>query len=79
MPLQGSGTFAAEAMLAMFVSNHAPVLVLANGAYGERLKGIAPHNASTTPSFEKTRLGRFDVAALDIALAGALTFSNYET
>lgn len=36
VPMQGSGTFAVEAMLGSFVPRDGKVLVLANGAYGQR-------------------------------------------
>ncbi len=36
VPIQGSGTFAVEAMLGTFVPKDGHVLVLANGAYGKR-------------------------------------------
>jgi len=36
VPMQGSGTFAVEAMLGSFVPKDGKVLVLANGAYGKR-------------------------------------------
>ena len=36
VPMQGSGTFAVEAMLGCFVPRDGKVLVLANGAYGQR-------------------------------------------
>ena len=36
VPMQGSGTFAVEAMLASFIPKDGKVLVLANGAYGKR-------------------------------------------
>lgn len=36
VPMQGSGTFAVEAMLASFIPRGAKTLVLANGAYGKR-------------------------------------------
>lgn len=36
VPIQGSGTFAVEAMLGTFVPRDGKVLVLANGAYGKR-------------------------------------------
>ena len=36
VPMQGSGTFAVEAMLASFVPRDGKALVLANGAYGKR-------------------------------------------
>lgn len=36
VPMQGSGTFSVEAMLGSFVPRDGKVLVLANGAYGQR-------------------------------------------
>ncbi len=36
VPMQGSGTFAVEAMLGSFLPKEAKALVLANGAYGQR-------------------------------------------
>ncbi len=40
VPLQGSGTFAVEAAIATLVPRDGKVLVLINGAYGERLAKI---------------------------------------
>lgn len=40
VPIQGSGTFAVEAMLTSFVPAKGKVLVLINGAYGHRAKRI---------------------------------------
>ena len=40
VPMQGSGTFAVEAMLTTFVAPDATVLMLINGAYGHRAKKI---------------------------------------
>lgn len=40
VPMQGSGTFAVEAMLTTFVPPKGKVLVLINGAYGQRAKRI---------------------------------------
>jgi 2-aminoethylphosphonate-pyruvate transaminase len=40
VPMQGSGTFAVEAMLTSFVPRNGKVLVLINGAYGKRAKRI---------------------------------------
>jgi 2-aminoethylphosphonate-pyruvate transaminase len=37
VPLQGSGTFVVEAMLATFVPPAGKLLILANGAYGQRM------------------------------------------
>ncbi len=40
VPMQGSGTFAVEAMLTTFVPRNGKVLLLINGAYGQRAKKI---------------------------------------
>ena len=40
VPMQGSGTFAVEAMLTTFVPRAGKVLLLVNGAYGRRAKQI---------------------------------------
>src|SRR5208283_4582049 len=40
VPMQGSGTFAVEAMLTTFVPKTGKVLVLINGAYGQRARRI---------------------------------------
>jgi 2-aminoethylphosphonate-pyruvate transaminase len=40
VPMQGSGTFAVEAMLTTFAPRDGAVLVLVNGAYGQRAKRI---------------------------------------
>lgn len=40
VPMQGSGTFAVEAMLTTFIPRDGKVLLLINGAYGQRAKKI---------------------------------------
>jgi 2-aminoethylphosphonate-pyruvate transaminase len=40
VPMQGSGTFAVEAMLTTFIPKTGKVLLLINGAYGQRAKKI---------------------------------------
>ena len=40
VPIQGSGTFAVEAMLGTFLDRKSKTLVLANGAYGNRMAEI---------------------------------------
>jgi 2-aminoethylphosphonate-pyruvate transaminase len=40
VPMQGSGTFAVEAMLTTFVPRDGAILVLINGAYGQRARRI---------------------------------------
>lgn len=43
VPLQGSGTFAVEAMLATLVPRAGKVLILINGAYGKRMAKICDY------------------------------------
>src|SRR6185436_4063724 len=40
VPMQGSGTFAVEGMLTTMVPKNGKVLLLVNGAYGQRAKKI---------------------------------------
>src|SRR5437868_14145456 len=40
VPMQGSGTFAVEAMLGCFVPAKGKLLILINGAYGKRMARI---------------------------------------
>src|SRR4051794_8289218 len=43
VPLQGSGTFAVEAMLGTFVPKPGRLLILINGAYGRRMARICEY------------------------------------
>lgn len=47
VPLQGSGTFIVEAMLSNFVPADGKVLILINGAYGERMRTICEYHGRT--------------------------------
>jgi 2-aminoethylphosphonate-pyruvate transaminase len=69
--LQGSGTFGVEAMLGTAVPRDGRLLVLANGAYGERMIEIAsrlgiPHEAVRVPEDEP-----IDPAALPLPMKRA--------
>ena len=44
VPMQGSGTFAVEAMITTFVPHGGKLLVLINGAYGQRAKQDLPRS-----------------------------------
>jgi 2-aminoethylphosphonate-pyruvate transaminase len=65
VPMQGSGTFAVEAMLTTFVPPAGKVLLLTNGAYGQRAKkileiarrGVVVHE---TPEDTRPDLGKVD-------------------
>lgn len=52
VPLQGSGTFAIEAMLATLVPRGARVLLLVNGAYGRRMADICRRIARDCEIYE---------------------------
>ncbi len=45
VPLQGSGTFVVEAMLINFVPRDGKLLILVNGAYGQRMQKICEYHA----------------------------------
>lgn len=69
VPMQGSGTFAVESMLGSLVPPSGKLLVVANGAYGERMAKIAAvlglaHTKLTLPEWEPVSLSVID-AALD--------------
>ena len=44
VPLQGSGSFGVEAMIINFVRKNEPIIILINGAYGERIQQICQHH-----------------------------------
>ena len=52
VPVQGSGTFAVEAMITSFVPRTGKLLVLINGAYGQRALKIAQIAGRATASLE---------------------------
>src|SRR6266852_5787683 len=43
IPMQGTGTFGVEAVLSSVVPPNGKLLILANGAYGERMAQMAAH------------------------------------
>ncbi len=69
VPVQGSGTFAVEAMLGTLVPPHGRLLVLANGAYGERMARIAAIHRRRLVVLRTPEDTPNDVDALDAALA----------
>ena len=52
VPMQGSGTFAVEAMITTFVPRDGKLLVLINGAYGQRAKRIAEIAGRAVATYE---------------------------
>jgi 2-aminoethylphosphonate-pyruvate transaminase len=69
VPLQGSGTFAVEAMLVTLVPRCGKLLVLVNGAYGRRMARIADRHGRAVVIQETSEDRPNDPAALDQVLA----------
>ena len=76
VPLQGSGTFAVEAMLTCFVPRQGKVLLLVNGAYGHRAAKICAYAGRAHQVLETPEDTPPDLARLDQALAGDPTISH---
>jgi 2-aminoethylphosphonate-pyruvate transaminase len=70
VPMQGSGTFAVEAMLTSLVPREGKVLVVINGAYGHRAKKICDIAGRATAVYETPEDTPPDLAALDAVLKG---------
>ncbi|MGO9419247.1 2-aminoethylphosphonate--pyruvate transaminase [Roseiarcus sp.] len=71
VPMQGSGTFAVEAMLTTFAPKHGRVLVLVNGAYGQRARRILEIAGRRVVLHETPEDTPPDLAAVDRILAEA--------
>ncbi|MBM3569311.1 MAG: 2-aminoethylphosphonate--pyruvate transaminase [Alphaproteobacteria bacterium] len=76
VPMQGSGTFAVEAMLTSFVPAGGKVALLVNGAYGHRAKKILDIARRAVVAIETAEDKPVDVAALDRLLAADKTVSH---
>jgi 2-aminoethylphosphonate-pyruvate transaminase len=76
VPLQGSGTFVVEAMLATLVPREGRLLVLVNGAYGRRMVEIARRYGRSVVALETPEDQPNDPQALDRALAADPAISH---
>jgi 2-aminoethylphosphonate-pyruvate transaminase len=68
VPMQGSGTFAVEAMLTSLVPRDGKVLVVINGAYGQRAKKICDIAGRAATVYETPEDTPPDLAAIDALL-----------
>ena len=68
VPMQGSGTFAVEAMIGTFVPRDGKLLILINGAYGQRAKRICQIAGRAHAVLETPEDTPPDIAKLDAAL-----------
>ncbi|HMB75806.1 MAG TPA: 2-aminoethylphosphonate--pyruvate transaminase, partial [Kiloniellaceae bacterium] len=71
VPMQGSGTFAVEAMLGTFLPRDGKALVLVNGAYGQRVLKICRYLGREAVVQETPEDTPPDLAALEAALLAA--------
>jgi 2-aminoethylphosphonate-pyruvate transaminase len=69
VPVQGSGTFAVEAMITSFVPRTGKLLVLINGAYGQRAKKIAEIAGRAVATYETPEDTPPDLGKLEKMLA----------
>ena len=69
VPMQGSGTFAVEAMIGSFVPKAGKLLMLINGAYGQRICRSPRSPAARPPRSRRRRTRRPISAALERLLA----------
>jgi 2-aminoethylphosphonate-pyruvate transaminase len=76
VPMQGSGTFAVEAMLTTFVPPEGEVLVLINGAYGHRAKRILDIARRATVVHETPEDTPPDLAEVERILAQSRTITH---
>ena len=69
VPIQGSGTFAVEAMLTTFVPRDGKILILSNGAYGKRAAKICEYAGRAHAILETAEDTPPDLGALASRLA----------
>ena len=68
VPMQGSGTFAVEAMLGTFLPRNGKALILINGAYGKRMVRICDYAGRAHATIEAPEDKPIDPAAVARAL-----------
>jgi 2-aminoethylphosphonate-pyruvate transaminase len=76
VPLQGSGTFVVEAMLGTLVPPDGKLLVLVNGAYGQRMAAIARRQGRRVATLETPEDQPNEPRALEEALAADPAISH---
>src|SRR5258708_37319370 len=76
VPVQGSGTFAVEAMITSFVPRIGKLLVLINGAYGQRARKIAEIAGRAVAAHETPEDTPPDLAKLEKMLADDKAISH---
>jgi 2-aminoethylphosphonate-pyruvate transaminase len=68
VPMQGSGTFAVEAMLGTLIPRNGHLVVMVNGAYGRRMVSLAERMGRTVTAIEHAESEPVDPNRLDAVL-----------
>ncbi len=76
VPVQGSGTFAVEAMVATFLPRDGKLLILINGAYGHRIAKICDYLDRDYVTYETAENTPPDPAEVDAILDGDAAISH---
>src|SRR5882724_2279533 len=76
VPLQGSGTFAVEAMLGTFVPRDGKLLIVVNGAYGHRMARMCTYMGRSFAIVETPEDTPPDPAIIDSTLAADATITH---
>jgi 2-aminoethylphosphonate-pyruvate transaminase len=76
VPIQGSGTFVVEATIATLLPRDGKLLVLINGAYGQRMVTICKYLGRACTTLETPEDTPNDIAALDRALAADASITH---
>ncbi len=76
VPLQGSGTFVVEAMIGNFVPAEGKLLILINGAYGQRIAKICDYYRRNYQIQESAEDVPVDTAQLDATLQADASISH---
>ena len=69
--LQGSGTYAVESVLNSFVSANDKLLILANGAYGDRMAQIATLSGLNFEKKDYSMINSLDLNEVEKAVSGS--------
>ena len=65
VPMQGSGTFAVESMISSLTPKDANILILINGAYGQRMKKMCSYLGRKTIEYEVAEHEPHDIKKLE--------------
>ena len=70
VPMQGSGTFAVESMISSLTPNDAHILILINGAYGQRMKKMCTYLNRNTIEYEVAEHEPHDMKKIEEIIDG---------